>query len=979
MNSLLARINSLGFNEDNGLFFLEKSSLWQFLPLRTRRLINTIRPYAFYCIDNKPFILFFEGPKNIDDEKALHRKIWNAQLPVIIIEKQNSVEIFNGFQLNQKSKLLKELASKNDVEDFSFWNIISERTWIKYKTRFQGPRLDEYLLDNIQHITDKLSVNLPRPLATALILRLIFIRYLIDREVDLGFKTIPQKNIDDARQHLIQIIGDKAQLYKLFSFLGKSFNGNLFDSDFNLYEYNLVNDNNLYDLQFFISGGEIKSGQFSLFDLYDFNIIPVELVSNIYERVLGADRRKKDGAFYTPLFLVEYILKATIQPFLRKSKSNNCLILDPSCGSGAFLVEALRLIIEKTITKESYIDDDELLSNCLEENIYGIDKNEEAINVAIFSLYITLLDYKNPKKLKGFNFPFLKGKNFIANDFFNKDIDQYFKNKKFDFIIGNPPWGSQKGKTKDPLNYHFKYVEAQNSEGTLINDFQIAESYLLRIQDFTSKNTTCALIITSKLLYNLNAKPFRDNFLTSKCTINLIVELSAVRKHIFQNAIAPSAIAIFRLRPPSETHEVKYVSLKPNSFLRQFRIIVAEKYDIKHLQQSQLRKNDWLWKVLLYGNVLDFIFIHDLFNSDNFNSLGSLLSEYNIQPGAGYKVGTENRNCDVEKIKNLLDVLPRQFSPFRIIAEELSSFENNHASITKINGIGKIEAYKAPHLLIKRGAKLPVTTAYLDFECCFPNTIFGLHADKNSFLLKSIGAILSSQITTYLNFMLSPQWGIERDEIYLSDYQRLPIPKIPIKEHKNLAKLYSKIENAHKEIFINHEDIFYEDIDKEVFDLYEINPQTLSLIKYSTEVSIPLFQGSTEPFAPASEDVLRSYIDVFVSHFENIFNEPDHFLKINIYQNISEAKFVVIEFLIEKSSPQKLVNFVKDVNFSKEYITRFSIEQKTQFFYEQKDIISFETNSFFIAKPNELKNWHSAIAHLDLGEVMKTLLDGGII
>ncbi len=129
--------------------------------------------------------------------------------------------------------------------------------------------------------------------------------------------------------------------------------------------------------------------------MYDFNIIPIELISNIYERFLGNKQRKKDGAFYTPSFLVDYILKFTIDPYLKNH--NTCTVLDPACGSGIFLVETLRRIIERNLSNRQFIESDIELSSYLTNYIYGIDKNDEAINVAIFSLYITLLDYKNPE------------------------------------------------------------------------------------------------------------------------------------------------------------------------------------------------------------------------------------------------------------------------------------------------------------------------------------------------------------------------------------------------------------------------------------------------------------------------------------------------------------------------------------------------------------------------------------------------------
>ena len=164
--------------------------------------------------------------------------------------------------------------------------------------------------------------------------------------------------------------------------------------------------------------------------------------------------RRRRGLFYTPPFLVNYIISQTIDPFLENNFT--CKVLDPSCGSGIFLVETLRKIIEKNIEKEEtkQLSDDKL-KNLLKENIFGIDIDENAINIAIFSLYITLLDYKEPKEIENFTFPAnLKKTNFFVSDFFATDyLDEKLKDIQFDFIIGNPPWRNVNKEQNEYINY----------------------------------------------------------------------------------------------------------------------------------------------------------------------------------------------------------------------------------------------------------------------------------------------------------------------------------------------------------------------------------------------------------------------------------------------------------------------------------------------------------------------------------------------
>ena len=152
------------------------------------------------------------------------------------------------------------------------------------------------------------------------------------------------------------------------------------------------------------------------FDMYDF-IIPVELISNIYEILLGSEKRNRYNAFYTPQYLVNYILDASVSPFVRDYGS--CKVLDPACGSGIFLVESYRRMVEKELRGDQFTEDNELLQRLLVENIFGIDLNEEAIDVTIFH-YILLCWIIKPKTLKKFNLPNLKGSNLLVYDFLIK-------------------------------------------------------------------------------------------------------------------------------------------------------------------------------------------------------------------------------------------------------------------------------------------------------------------------------------------------------------------------------------------------------------------------------------------------------------------------------------------------------------------------------------------------------------------------------
>mgnify|MGYP003293871352 CR=1 FL=1 len=186
-------ISKLGYEGSNNL--IKSSEINQStLPSHSKKIINEIRPYATYVVENRPFILFFDAV--IQDEnsfKEISKCIWNAQIPVAIFCGETSVKVYNGTALDFTDfviKQVKEFSTEecSDTSDFSFWNIADPMFWAKYSEHYSNEKLNKKLLENISYLTSELKNRFHISFATRLVLRLIFIRYLIDRGVDLGYK-----------------------------------------------------------------------------------------------------------------------------------------------------------------------------------------------------------------------------------------------------------------------------------------------------------------------------------------------------------------------------------------------------------------------------------------------------------------------------------------------------------------------------------------------------------------------------------------------------------------------------------------------------------------------------------------------------------------------------------------------------------------------------------------------------------------------
>ena len=168
---------------------------------------------------------------------------------------------------------------------------------------------------------------------------------------------------------------------------------------------------------------------------YQFNIIGVDLLGNVYEQFLGStitvketakrrtaqvepkpEVRKAGGVYYTPQYIVDYIVGQTVGKVIAgktPKEIEKIRILDPACGSGSFLIGAFQKLIDyhqqyyakrakqNKLTRKERIEDFDTRTGqlqlkrkvrILKNNIYGVDIDFQAVEVTILSLYLKLLE-----------------------------------------------------------------------------------------------------------------------------------------------------------------------------------------------------------------------------------------------------------------------------------------------------------------------------------------------------------------------------------------------------------------------------------------------------------------------------------------------------------------------------------------------------------------------------------------------------------
>ena len=998
MKNLEEIFDHLRMKNRDGLYITTENTWKGMLPARIEwLLIDKLEPEAFFCIDKKPMVLFYNSPQN---KEELFKDIWNFnESPVVIVNEPNTVDIFNGLAYLKKEKTLEKLEDSNKLNAFSYFELVTGKTWGTYenKLKYQN-RVDYKLLENIKDARNLLikEYNVDSSLSNALIGKCIFIRYLIDRKVRIKFNGALRPWTND---EFCELLEDKDQTIQFLNYLKDHFNGEAF----------LLKDTQLENipkeafniLSRLIRGTKIATGQMSLFDIYDFSIIPVEFISNVYEYFIGEENQAKKGAYYTPVFLVDYIVKETVEKYFTENPEYNCKVLDPACGSGIFLVQALRRMIERyqgineiTSTKT------DVLKKIAEENIYGIDQDDNAINVAVFSVYLALLDYiKDPKDIENFKFPKLIERNFFTNDFFdlNADFNNIIKKIKFNFILGNPPW--KRG--SDENAFFPKYIEDRkkresgkfnNQPQINISNNEIAQAFLLRTSDFSTAQTKCALIVTSKTLYNLKAKKFRRYFLHNYF-IDKVFELAPVRREVFDKSndpsIAPATSLFFSYAHGVATDKniIEHITLKPNRFFSLFKIFILQRNDYKQVVQSRLTEYDWLWKTLVYGSYLDFNLIKRL--KEKNETIADVINNANLfLVGQGIMIGGGDQN-DVSYLLNQIYVDTRK----DIEQFYINRNPNNIWTQKYVHRPRNKNLFNAPTLLITGGInkKLESKSAISYKNCVFKSSLTGIKLLdlKKINDLKIINGLLNSNLFSYNILQTGSSAGIEREETH--DKEKFSFPYL---NNPAIAQYVEEIESISKKLFNEKQKILtptqkLEDekkklignLNDEILNSFDLNEQERGLVDYAVNITIPLIMKhkgyEKKLFQPLKikNPFLTNYAEVFLNRFRNSFERSDKKFTLQI---LHSNYIIGMFFRVTKANGKETISWEKlsEDNLLLK-LSSLGYQEITESLFIQKDIRGFEKEGFYIVKPNEKKLWHKAIAYLDAEEFVDAMLRAG--
>lgn len=721
---------------------------------------------------------------------------------------------------NKKAKALElsEEYQKNQIEiEKKFYNEYKNiRLHIFENMKENNPETDENtLLEKVQKLLD----------------RFLFICFCEDKgllEKDF-FNTILKKGKD---------FGSIFDIFKVFCNwinLGNPkenishFNGGLFKND------DVLNSLNIDDKVF----EELKK-----ISDYDFDSdLNVNILGHIFEQSISdieelkksisgeefdqkKSKRKKDGIFYTPQYITKYIVENSIKNWLddkRKelgeddlpklnekdyifdiAKKNytknyrkhiefwqqyreavrNIKIIDPACGSGAFLITAFEFLLNYN----KYLDDkifdlvgtSDLFSDrtkeILQNNIFGVDLNKESVEITKLSLWLKTAD-KN-KTLASLENNIKCGNSLIddpeiaGNLAFNweKEFPEIFANGGFDIVVGNPPYVSAEYISEIEKTFYEKnYYSAYGRQNLYIIFYEKAINLL-------KENGNLGFITPYTILKNMYYKEIRE-YILKNTSILEIIDFKGIT--VFQDAGVDSIILLLKKEKRIE-YDIKYIN--------NIKAFETQVYDINFFKSSQITEKDDLSiqfskNEKLLNKILD--------HKDNLKLKEIIDFKQGIITGGNKNFLVSEKLANCEKVLTGTD-----FNRYKL-------FDSNQYiiyDIEKLHRPRKREIFESKEkILLRQTGAFPI--CMLDTNQYFTlDTVHNGILKQENFNIKYILSLLNSKFIKFIYENLINESGKIFAQVKIIYIDELPIKNIPLEKQQPFIEKADKILSLNKEL-----------------------------------------------------------------------------------------------------------------------------------------------------------------------------------
>lgn len=612
--------------------------------------------------------------------------------------------------------------------------------------------------------------------------------------------------------------------------------------------------------------------------LNEIDEIKSELEGSVLEKT--KTRRKKDGVFYTPKYITKYIVDNTIGKLCLEKKEDlklkdedyitdkrlqtrtkkalldklteyrnwllDLTICDPACGSGAFLNQALEFLI----TEHRYIDElqakllgasivlSDIENSILERNIYGVDLNDESVEIAKLSLWLRTA--QKGRKLNSLNNNIKCGNSLIDDPAvagekafsWEKEFPEVFAKGGFDVVIGNPPYVQLQsmGNMSEYLkNCGYKTYEKSADLYCLFSE---------RGYTIIKSGGMLSFIMPNKWMLVNYGKPLREYL--SKTGLKQVLNFGDIQ--FFQEATTYSSIFVTEKSSPSKL--LKVLSLNKKSYQGDF--ITEVNNSIYDYSFSKLTEKEWIIKPIEDSKTLDLmekngIPLKELKLSIYRGILTGFNDAFYINETKRNEINTEDpksneiirkmvRGRDIDfysyvGYKYLISTFPSlnlDIEQYPSVKKHLLSFGYDRLKQTGDKGSRKKTSgkwFEIQDSISYHNEFLKPKIMYPNMTSIFPfmydesgvlcnQKCFILTSKDESISLLALLAVLNSSLTKLWIWYNCPELQGGTREISKVYFERFPVPKIFFKNMKPLEQLSKKaIENTNS--FLSVKDKFF--------------------------------------------------------------------------------------------------------------------------------------------------------------------------
>lgn len=890
------------------------------------------------------------------------REIWNeGQSPLLWVISQNKIDLYNGFarpldagdartsRLRTFAKLageleeLDRLAGRFAMETGRFWEHDVAKS-VHRKTSVN----QELLSDLASLERDLLQSDMKRLDAQGLIGRSIFAQYLVDR----GIAT--PKFLDElcGENALSDVLRDDRSADRLFGWLRKVFNGDMFPTN------GLPDDpEHLRRVADFLDAVNPDTGQKTLFP-YQFNIIPVELISSIYEQFVQADPTIRGSVGGTDVHYTRLSLVSLVLDEVMVECGGNETVLDLTCGSGVFLVEALRRLL--TLRSGGKPPSRRLVRDVLYKQVFGLDNSEEAVRIAAFSLYLAALELDpDPQSSQAMKFKPLIGKTLFVGNVWKDQPELVAGNRsrKFDLIVGNPPWSFKEPPPDD---------SAAGPRGTSLR-------FVNKTMEYGSDDTRLGLVLGAHHFFGRTKSAQRAlRQIIEKLAPLTLVNLSNLSAWLFPKADMPAMI-LFAGHRSDASPVIKAVQAPWSPAGAKSHTFDLAPSDVTTLPIWDWKRDPRFLKGAVVGTHRDLTLVDDLWKAHG--ELKDELRKIGTEFRTGLTLGDRSQDASAMRGLPWLAGNPKM-TPLSL-PTGLPIFDYDKAEHPRDRRI-----YCAPVLIVKQMLlekhRARIVVAVAEEDTVYSNAYFGVaFSSRHEDVAHLLAGILSSSLTTWFLLMTGSTLGLANRRVMSADVAQVPVPDLAEAASSEVGRrIVDRARELGGQAVTKDE---WRALDEEVFKLYKLRPSERIVVRDGMfRATWQWKAGRDGSVAQATTKNLVCYAKAFGSAIDVWLRERNrHRLRAEVFDLPLREPFRVVRFVVEDQPGPSVVQVVSPDGSLRQLLDRIGdrLESSlTNCLVGQREVRAYESGEVVVVKPAVRRHWMGVRALGDADEVISVSL-----